>query len=141
MSTKAYFLHPFEGPTTSIATRHPIFGDSRNVNYQTITKRSRSGQLFAYKRTPTYVILKLTFEHLRGNALQGMSSQDQVQAFFATCAAQNIRYIDHNGQNWKCLVLSPTIEFTNQGKDQNGDLFGFTIEMNAEMLVGQVSHH
>ncbi len=139
MSIKAYFLAPFNAPTSSIALRHPIFGDSRTVNYQTVSKRTRSGQLFVYKRTPTYVSLKLTFEHLRAKALQGFSSREDIQTFFNTFAGQSLRYIDHNGQHWQCVVLSPTIDFTNQGKDQNGDLFGFTIELDATMLIGQVS--
>lgn len=139
MSTKAFFIYPFNGPTTTIALRRPIFGDQRTVNYQTVAKRSRSGQLYTYRRSPTYVTLKLVFEHLRSASVQGMSSQDAVQEFFRVSAAQQVRYIDHNGQHWQCTVLTPAIDYTNQGKDAYGDLFGFTIELDAFMLVGQSS--
>ncbi len=139
MSINTRFIAPFNGPTSSITLRHEIFGDSRTVNYQTVPKRTRSGQLYVYKRTPSYVNLKLTFQNLRSNAAQGMSSREDIQSFFSTFAAQSIRFIDHNGQHWQCVVLSPTIDFVNQGKDAHGDLFGFTIELDAIMLVGQTS--
>lgn len=134
MSNKVYLVYPFEGPTTSIVLRQPIFGDSNAVNLQTQVIHTRSGDVFAYKRTPTYQTLKLTFEKMRYSPLQGFSGKEQIKTFLALSAAKKIRYIDHNHVNWSGLIITPVIEYTNQGRDNYGDLFGFSLEFEGSII-------
>lgn len=128
MSNKVRFLFPFEGPTTAIILHQPIFGDSNQYNLQVVTKHSRTGKLFAYKRAPTYQTLKLTFERMRENAVQGFSGKEDIKTFLALCAAKKVRYIDHLGNNWSGIITTPVVEFTNQGRDKMGDQFGFALD-------------
>ncbi len=134
MSNKVHFLFPFEGPTTSIALRQPIFGDVNPNNYQIIVGHSRNGDLFSYKRTPTYQSMKLTFEKMREAPIQGFSGLEQIKTFLAAAAARKVRYIDHKQVNWSGVIISPTVEFTNQGRDSQGDQFGFSIEFEGQKI-------
>jgi hypothetical protein len=140
MSNKVIFLFPFEGPTTSIKLPQPSFGNGHNVNYQIQTGHSRSGNLFSYKRTPTYQTHKLTFDKVREASINGFSSKQQILDFLQTCAGQRVRYLDHQNQNWWCVITTPAVDFTNQGKDQNGDLFGFSLEFEGSITTPGVEN-
>lgn len=134
MSNKVHFLFPFEGPYTSIALRQPLFGDVNVVNLQTQVRHTRNGTVYAYKRTPTYRSLKLAFEKMRQNPLQGFSGREEILNFLALSAAKKILYIDHQGIKWSGLITNPTVEFTNDGKDNYGDLFAFTLEFEGQLV-------
>lgn len=134
LSKKVYLFYPLEGPATSIVLHQPIFGDTNVVNLQTQVKHSRNGDVYAYKRTPTYQSLKLTFEKMREAPLQGFSGKEQIKTFLELSAAKHIKYIDHAGRGWSGIIISPTVEYVNQGRDAFGDLFGFTLEFEGKLI-------
>lgn len=128
MSKKVYFLFPATGPTTSMILRQPVFADSLGLNTQVQVSHSRNGDVYAYKRTPSYQTLKLTFEKMRQTAMQGFSGRAEIIAFLNASAAGKVLYIDHLGRHWTGIITTPNVEFVNQGADDNGELFGFTLE-------------
>lgn len=132
MSKKVHFLFPFEGPNTSIALRQPLFGNVHTTNLQVQLRHTRSGTAYAYKRTPTYQTFKLVFEKMREGPLQGFSGKEQIKTFLITSAAAKVLYIDHEGLKWSGLITNPTVDFTNQGKDDYGDLFGFSLDFEGQ---------
>ncbi len=132
--SKVYFLYPITGPTTSIALRRPVFGDANVINLQTIVRHSRNGDIYAYKRTPTYQTLKLTFERMRESPLQGFAGKEQIKMFLALSAGKRVKYIDHLNRNWGGIIITPVVDFTNQGHDSQGDQFGFSLDFEGSLI-------
>jgi hypothetical protein len=71
---------------------------------------------------------------MRHGPLQGFSGREQIKTFLAACAARKVRYIDHTGANWSGLIINPNVEFINQGRDTYGDLFGFSLDFEGQLI-------
>lgn len=124
-----WFHAPYGAYVNGMRLPEPIFGDSLDINLQTQLRHSRNGDVYMYKRTPTYQTMKLSFENIRArdvDAAFDYNSEIQgyrlcVMDFIKKYAAVECTYIPHNYNNtnnlkWRGFITTPTISITNAGK-------------------------
>jgi hypothetical protein len=105
-----YFYYPPNGPTMQVGLRNPNFGNAHALHLQTISKRSRSGVLFIFKRTPTYESFKLDFNRIDEDMF------NRLITFMKATAGQVIQYLDHKGVKWNGYILTDPFELVNDHK-------------------------
>lgn len=127
MSVK--FYHPYGGPTLGISLRNPTFGNTDKTNLQVDVKHSRNGDIYAYRRTPSYRSFKLDFENIVDANTNSFSTLDQVRAFLKQAAADFVLYIDKSGTQRKIIILTSEPELTCTGKNGCGDLYSMSLEV------------
>jgi len=109
--TKTFLLGPWATLANVIQLPRPEYGDVRRNRVQVITHRTRGGALRAYKRTPTYRSLVLVWTGLSRRKLL------ELEAFLEATAAEDVRFIDHEGRTWRGKVLNTTIDLVTEGPD------------------------
>lgn len=111
-----YFFWPPAGPRLQVGLRNPKFGNAHSLHLQTVSKRSRNGILYLFKRTPTYEQFKLDFDRIDETRFQNLIS------FMKNTAGQVIQYQDHKGVKWNGYILTDPFELVNdhKGLDDKG---------------------
>ncbi len=108
-----YFYYPPGAPTMQVGLKNPRFGNVHSVHLQTIAKRTRSGVLYLFKRTPTYESFKLDFDRIDETRFL------RLIAFMKATAGQVIQYKDHKGVRWNGYILTDPFELVNDRKGLN----------------------
>ena len=129
---KVFFLWPILSPLVAIPLPFPQCPDKDRIVIQTISRHSRSGDRYAYKRTPSYEIFTMDFENIY------FSQLDSLKEFFEETAGDTVKYIDQHGRKWVGIILTDPIEFTSMCKfltcpTGRVELYSFSLEFEGEI--------
>lgn len=102
-----YFAYPANAPKQQVNMPRPQYGNVHSVILQTVQKRSRNGQLYLFKRDPTYEQQILEFARLDESTFQ------KLITFMKLSAGNKIQYLDHKGKIWQGSILTDPFELVN----------------------------
>lgn len=108
-----YFAWPAYSPYLQLSLRSPEFGNIQTLNTQIQAKRSRSGELYLFKRTPVYEQMKLEF------AKVDEVTFTKIISFIKQTAGTLVTYVDHKNQRWQGYILTDPIELINDHRGPN----------------------
>ena len=130
-------MFPFEAPMTGFLVPDPVFGENYDLNVQVTTGHSRNGELFAYKRTPTYITQKFEFHNVPETSVYKKDGTiksngvDSIKDIWKQAAGRYVLIIDHKGKKWKAMIIN-NLNLVCEGRNGCGNIYTFTLEFEGE---------
>ncbi len=93
---------------TTVTLRNPTLGNVERVNIKTQFRRSMSGDIHSFKKTPNSTVLTLNFSNILHADLLTFID------FLLESAGQVIAYTDHTGQAWTGYILTGPMDIVTQ---------------------------
>jgi hypothetical protein len=116
-----YFMAPFNTMDFVVRLKKPEYGDSRTLELQVQVQRTKSGERRTFIRTPTYEPWEMEFDSEPRERLF------QIREMLLATKGQEVRFIDHNSQVWRGVIINSSIPLNTTKRDQ-GTNFSLTFE-------------
>jgi hypothetical protein len=97
---------------TTHVFRRPDLGNTDDLNFQRINRRSRGGDINIFRDTewPKTETQSLKFTFTKESDLRRLLN------FIGFTLGQIIQYVDHEGVTWEGVIQNPTAEGTQTGR-------------------------
>jgi hypothetical protein len=104
--------YPFISPSTTVVLRNPEFENRDLLNFTRINRTTRGGSqiVFADPVWPKSQVLRLSITHL--SPAQGRDLLD----FLLTSLGKEIGLLDHEGRQWKGIIINPDTILSQPGR-------------------------
>lgn len=125
---KVGFYYPYGGPTMQVILKKPLFGDNREQYDQVTVRHSRSGERYAYAKSPTYTRLNFTFTEV---------SQTLAEDFLELCLAakaQDVKFIDWYQRTWRGVIVNEPRVIQTIARGTCSEVFTLTVQFEGELV-------
>lgn len=97
----------------SIVLRNPELGNTEHVDIKTQFRRSMSGDMHSFIKTPESTTLTMSFSHILHSDVMDFIS------FLLLVAGEQISYTDSDGQDWTGYILTGPLDIVAQTRIGN----------------------
>jgi hypothetical protein len=100
---------PYESPTLTVVLRNPEFANKDALTFNRVNRATRGGTLVIYADTAWPKTQKLTVEV----TCLGESQVADLRNFFVQSLGREVGLLDHEGRQWRGLILDPDTPVAN----------------------------
>jgi hypothetical protein len=109
----------------SVTLRNPDFGDTDTIESRRIQRKNRGGDLIMYRdpQWPKTETLTFEFSYLKRTDLMSLLE------FIKATLGQNVVLTDYNGRTFTGIIITPSEELAQAGRENFTAKFSFQVEL------------